>query len=137
LAAFLVVNLILFAFLAYLPLWQIPWAILFGFLTFDSLMDTVIGGGKGIFLIRRKAIGGYVFWKQHTLTKGHAFIALFLTILGVTFLSTAVSDVVVSVVSDGFNSSLLLGIGWGLFWNLTATAYLYRSLKKGFFSKTQ
>lgn len=126
--SFLLVNGILFLFLLDLSLWEAPWTIIFAFLVFEALMDKVIGGGRGLFIIRKQSlrIGNtdYILWKQRTLYKGHAFLALFLMILGVTFLSTAIADIGLAITKYYFTVSFSEGLYFGVFWNFLASAGL-------------
>jgi hypothetical protein len=141
--AFVAVNLILFGLLLPFPvyslLWETPWTIVLAFILFEALFEGVIGGGKGLFIIRQKAfvLGStrYVLWQRRTLTKGHAFIALFVTILGVTFASSGIAETGVAILKADFNSGYYIGLVAGVGLNFLLSLILYAYLKKGYFAK--
>jgi hypothetical protein len=136
----IILEILLLPFPLYPSLWETPWTITLAFILFEALFDSVVGGGKGLFIIRGKSfVSGdtrYVLWKQRTLTKGHAFIALFVTILAVTFASSYIADIGVAILKLDFASGYYVGLGAGTGLNFLLSLILYAYLKKGFFSKT-
>ena len=132
--AYFLVNLILFGFALIPSLWEIPWTVVFAFLVFEALMEIFVGGGNGFFIIRQQKIGKYILVRRRTLTKGHAYIAFFLTILAVTFISSGMTAFAVWSVDTNL-TGYWSGVAGREIWNLVITGGLYGSLKRGFFLK--
>lgn len=100
LIAFLLAVLFLSGLLLYPPAWVVLWSVLASFLFFDLLMSK-LAKGKGMFLnpLTKKIM-----------PKGHAFLTLFLLIVGVTIATAAGSDLIAQNLRANLPVALLANV---------------------------